>query len=80
MSDLSDPKPYIDEAAKNAKDRGSYMLASPSHLTDEQWKRVGDMVRKKGPLNDVEKLIFMTESRHLQSLYFMVLLFECERL
>ena len=74
-----DPKQYIDELLKLAKDRGTMMLSSPSFLTDEEWRQAGAIARTKGPLTDLDKIRFIGEHDQFARSHFLDLFLELER-
>ena len=75
-----DPTRYTSEAIKDAEKRGGYMLCSPSFMSDEDWRKASELVRKKGPLSDTEMIAYSMEHDRFARLHFLDLFFECERL
>ena len=75
-----DPVPYITEAVKDAAKRGTFSLVSPTWITDKDWVEANALIRKQGPLSDLDMMSFAQHHDRFASQHFMDLFFECERL
>ena len=74
---------HIQEVLDDADRRGTYLLSSPSHLTDADWKDITEIAHTYWPnpkeITVAQKMAFMQRHDHAAIGHFLDFVFELER-